>query len=266
MHTDVSLGICHDPVFMEQISKLLLFESSRSDEGTLITFDEYISQLLPEEKSIYYIVAPTRQAAMDSPYMETFRKHNKNVLILNSTIDDFVMTNLKEYAGRSILSVENSDIDLEAAKDKTEEQDNSKDQEAAVELDEAQSKELCDWLTTVLGTSKVTQVKTTKRLSDSPAIVTDHQSGSLRKMMRMLETAQNKASILPPQVFEINPKHPLVVSMYEKKQNGEVALAQLVAEQLYDNALIAAGIVDDPRQMLPRLNEILKKALDTKSQ
>lgn len=132
------------------------------------------------------------------------------------------------------------------------------------------------------------EVKTTSRLSDSPAIVTDHQSGALRKMMKMLDQANTggmKSSVVPPQVFEINPQHPLIVDIFKLRQQpvsssesvtssqsndssaqSEVEessrdvpeVAQLIIEQLFDNALIAAGLVDDARSMIPRINEILK--------
>jgi len=68
-------GVCHDYKFMDQISKLLLFESSARDAGDLISFDDYLSRCNPEQKNVYYLVAPTREAALSSPYYETFKKH-----------------------------------------------------------------------------------------------------------------------------------------------------------------------------------------------
>jgi HSP90 family molecular chaperone len=92
-------GVCHDYNFMEQLSKLLLFESSSKGEGELITLDDYISRCPPEQKQIYYLVAPNRATALQSPYFETFKKNNKEVLLLYNTIDDFVMTNIRTFSG-----------------------------------------------------------------------------------------------------------------------------------------------------------------------
>ena len=92
-------GVCHDPKFMDQIAKLLLFETSANGEGELCTLDDYISRATPEDKEIYYIVAPSRGAALASPYFETFRRHNKEVLLLYNTVDDFVMSNVKTFGG-----------------------------------------------------------------------------------------------------------------------------------------------------------------------
>ncbi len=84
---------------MEQLSKLLLFESSASPSGDVVSLDDYISRCSPEQKSIYYLVAPSRESALQSPYYETFKKHNVEVLFLYNTIDDFVMSNIKEFGG-----------------------------------------------------------------------------------------------------------------------------------------------------------------------
>ena len=65
----------------------------------------------------------------------------------------------------------------------------------------------------------------------------------------------------PPQVLLINPKHPIVEGLYKSKDNN-APLAALCAEQLMDNALVAAGIMDDVRMMVPRLNDIIASALE----
>jgi len=106
-------GACQDHAFMEQIAKLLRFESSNQDEGKLIGFDDYISRCAPEDKNIYYLVSNTRESAFESPYYETFKKHGKEVLFLYNSIDDFVMANLKTYSGRELVSAETSSIDLD---------------------------------------------------------------------------------------------------------------------------------------------------------
>lgn len=141
--------------------------------------------------------------------------------------------------------------------------------EGKVKLSESESKDMCEWLKVTLGT-KVREVKTTNRLSDSPAIVTDHESGALRRMMKMVEQAnagKDSTYDLPPQVLEINPSHPLILNLFQAKDNPNLA-ASLVAQQLFDNSLISAGLLEDARTMLPRLNSILLATLqkeDTKA-
>lgn len=63
-------------------------------------------------------------------------------------------------------------------------------------------------------------------------------------------------------MLEINPSHKLIIALSQVQGEEEkLIIAKLVAEQILDNALIAAGLVDDPRMMLTRLNEILVATL-----
>lgn len=273
-HMFLKEGVCQDYKFMEQLSKLLLFETSSKDDGDIITLDDYISRCAPEQKSIYYLVAPSREAALNSPYYETFKKHGTEVLFLYNTIDDFVMSNVKAYAGRDLVSAENSSIDLSkessSADEKTE--DDKKDEEKegtvasdAAKLSDEEANDFCAWMTSTLG-SKVREVKITTRLSGSPAIVTDHESGAMRRMLKMVEQANAGKSVgqeLPPQVLEVNPSHPLVVKLFQIKDDPSSA-ASMVADQLLDNALMSAGLIEDPRFMIPRLNDILLATMNKK--
>jgi hypothetical protein len=103
-HMFLKEGLCQDYAFTESLSKLLLFESSAADAGQVISLDDYISRCPPEQKHIYYLVAPSREAALQSPYYETFRKHKKEVLFLYNTIDDFVMSNINTFAGKGTVT------------------------------------------------------------------------------------------------------------------------------------------------------------------
>jgi len=266
-HMFLKEGVCSDHQFTDQLSRLLLFESSSQPVGKVVSLDDYISRCTPEQKQIYYLVAPNREAALQSPYYETFKKHDREVLLLYNTIDDFVMTNIGEFGGRSLVSAETSSIDLDGESSKAEKEKDDKsssadkgDEQSAdkKKLTDDEAADFCAWMTSVLG-SKVKSVKVSKRLSDSPALVTDHESGALRRMMKMVEQANagsSKGQELPAQTIEINPNHALIVSLYQLKDDP-TSVAGLVAEQLLDNCLMAAGLVEDPRYMIPRLNDLL---------
>lgn len=283
-HMFLKEGVCQDYQFVEQLSKLLLFDSSTA--GEVVSLDSYLSRCSPDQKHIYYLVAPNREAALKSPYYETFKKHDREVLFLYNTIDDFVMSNIKTFGGKTLTSAETSTVDLasemKGTKEGSEDSKNEKDDKSddsnnankkatpstadIVTLTDTEASDFCAWMTSTLG-SKVREVRVTKRLSDSPAIVTDHQSGALRRMMKMVEQANAGAAAeaeLPPQVIEVNPSHPLIVRMYAQKDDPRSS-AHLVAEQLLDNCLIAAGLIEDPRYMLPRLNDLLLATLQDSS-
>jgi TNF receptor-associated protein 1 len=255
-------GVCQDFEFQGAISKLLYFETNKS--GNLKSLDEYISSMRPEQKAIYYLVAPTRDAALASPYLEAFEKANVEVILLFTAIDDFVMANLDKYEGRELVSGEKSDIDLSeltgTGATPTNSETKSTLYEADRELTQAECVEFCNWFRSALGEAKVSTCTVTSRLSTSPAIVVDNESGAMRRMMRFIDTGSSDGGrdsiLLPSQRVEVNPKHALIVGMYELTTK-EPTLAKVLAEQVYDNCLVAAGLLDDSRAMLPRLNDIL---------
>jgi TNF receptor-associated protein 1 len=259
-------GVCQDYDSMKPLSKLLRFESSRVlEEGAtsqtdMVSFDEYISRMRPEQKAIYYLVAPTRKAALSSPYLESFENVGVEVLLMYTAIDDFVMGNLGEYEGRKLVSVDKGDINFDELKKNKEETDKADDiYKANRELTSAEILEFCSWFKKEMGENKVASVTVTNRLTSSPAIVTDNESGAMRRMMRMIDTSQGGTSDgipLPKQHVEINPKHPIIVGIYDVSKT-EPTLARVLAEQVYDNCLVAAGLLDDSRSMIPRINDIL---------
>jgi len=260
-------GICQDPEFQTPLSKLLYFETSKNQTSELASLDEYISRMRPEQKDIYYLCSPTRDAALNSPYLEAFEKADVEVLFMYTAIEDFVMANLQSYEGRNLVSAEKSDIDLsELIKDNTDGEDENKKKDEEGDspyksdrtLTDQEALDLCLWMKRELGDKKISSCTVTNRLSTSPAIVTDHESGALRRMMRLVDTQDGNRDYipLPKQHVEINPSHPVIVSVHDVMKT-EPTLARILAEQVYDNCLIAAGLLDDGRTMLPRLNDIL---------
>jgi len=256
-------GVCQDFQFQSQLSKLLHFESSKEKPGDLTTLEEYVSRMEADQKEIYYLVAPSREVAEKSPYMEAFANTKREVLFVYSAIDDFVMSNLQKFEDRKLRSAEDKDLDVGGGED--EEDEKGEEEEKKDGLGKEASDDICVWLTATLGDSKVSKVKVTKRLGSSPAIVTNHESGAMRRMMRMVDTqggATGGLDIIGPQELEINPSHPLIVGLSKMKGGDKDGLAKEVAEQIYDNALVQAGIMDDPRGMIQRVNSLMENLVD----
>mmetsp|Transcript_58713 Transcript_58713/g.124653 ORF Transcript_58713/g.124653 Transcript_58713/m.124653 type:complete len:409 (-) Transcript_58713:105-1331(-) len=256
-------GICQDHESQEALSKLLYFETSKGMAGELVSLDEYVSRMPPEQKEIYYLFAPSRELALQSPYLEGFLDGNREVIFIFSAIDDFVMANLKKFEGRNLVSADRSEVDLpekdgeknEEGKDEKEEDGESSSSDSKLSTEEA--KEFCNWFQTTLS-SKVSACKTTHRLTSSPAVVTDSESGAMRRMMRIVETQEGGAGAmpLPKQTVEINPNHEIIAGIHRLK-DADPVLAKVLAEQVLDNCLVAAGLLDDGRSMLPRLNDLM---------
>jgi len=237
-------GVYTDFSNKAEVAKLLRFESSTGGGKELISLDDYIGRMVPEQAdNIYWLLAPSRQSALDSAYMEAFKAKGIEVLLLYSTVDEFVMSNLMNYGGKSLLSAENAKLDLDAPS-------------AADVLGEAEAEGLKGWIVDKVGGVK--EVRLSSRLVDSPAIVVGHESAAMRRMMTMVEAG--RAPELPPQTLEINPAHPIIRSLAAAR-DSQPDVAQRVAQQLFSNALISAGLLDDPRVMLANVNALMEDCL-----
>lgn len=277
-------GACAEQIYQNDIGKLLLFESSEMPAGKLTTLDEYVSRTAPGQSQIYYLVAPHRGLAEKSPYMESFKANKTNgnqsteVLYLYQPIDDFVMDNLKAYNGRQLITIESSDIKMNHIDQQAVDKETAKDKEESAQaaaplpgvssrLAEHQVRQLSDWLMNTALPRRLKAVKASSRLVSTPAVITDHESSSMRRMMRMLDMQQrdseaprSEESMLPKQTLEINPSHPVICRLHALSKS-QPTVAILVAEQLFDNTLMAAGLMDDSRTMLPRLTSLMETLL-----
>jgi HSP90 family molecular chaperone len=174
-------GVCQDFEFQSTLAKLLRFETNKNTTRNLISLDEYISNLRPEQSDIYFLCAPTREAAAMSPYLEAFEKANLEVIFVYTAIDDYVMANLDKYEGRQLVSVEKGDIDLskfQTDDDKKKEKDYKEGEPQASDgesLDFTQAMDMSLWFKETLGDDKVNSCRPSNRLVSSPAIVTDNE-------------------------------------------------------------------------------------------
>jgi HSP90 family molecular chaperone len=262
-------GACRDFTNKDDIAKLLFFESSTLKDGELTSFDEYIARCTPDQDKVYFLQAPNRSLAEQSPYYEAFKESGREVLFVYNAIDDFVMNNLQTYNKRKIVSAEDKDIDLGAAKENDAKADAKADaagEDKVTPLNDASVEILAEWMVKSLP-KKLAKVRATKRLKESPAIITEHESGSLRRMMRMVEqqnTGVASSEMIAPQTLEINPAHPLVVGIETLRSRGtpeDIKDAKLILEQVVDNAFVSAGILDDSRGMVTRVNALMLRLL-----
>ena len=211
--------------------------------------------MAPSQQAIYYLCAPNRSVAEASPYYEGLKAAGTEVLFLYHPIDEFVMTNLREYGKRKLVSAEKGA--------------ENKDDVATKKAREEKHADLIKYVTSVLA-DKVSSVTLSSRITSYPAIVVDHESASVRKLMRMMDNnaidgSAGSNALLPKQKLEINPDHPIFKRLVDVK-DGNPALAKQAVEQVYDNALLAADILDNPRAMLPRMFSIIETALGAPEQ
>ena len=244
-------GVITDFAHRDSLAKLLRYESSSLPAGQKTSLAEYVKRMASEQKEIYYLLAPNREAAETSPYYEVFASRKFEVLFFYDAWDEFVMDNLHAFDGKNIQSAERADVALENQESK------------AGELSGEQAEALSKWIKEVLK-DRVNEVRASKRLVDSPAVVRDADAMITTSMRKIMKAMRKEGMPEPESKFdlEINPSHP-VITRLEQIRAGDAGLAEKVAEQVYDNARVAAGVLEDPRAMLKRLNELLEKVLTT---
>ena len=239
-------GIATDWAHREAIAKLLRFESSHTEPGKTTTLADYVTRMPESQKEIYYLLAPNREAAEASPYFEVFREKKLEVLFLTHPQDEFVMEHLREFEKKRVVSAEKTDLELD---------------EKTHALSDDDARLLANFIKEQLG-ERVGEVRVSKRLVGSPAVAVDSDptmTASMRRVIKLMNREGAPALDSKPDL-EINPDHAMMVRL-NAIRSTDAALAGDVAAQIFDNALVAAGLLEDPRAMLGRLNSLLERLL-----
>ncbi|MBB5039436.1 molecular chaperone HtpG [Prosthecobacter dejongeii] len=240
-------GVATDFLNRDAIAKLLRFDSSLTGEGEVIGLADYVARMKEEQKAIYYQVAPSRKTIETGPYLEAFKSKGYEVLYLYEPIDEYVVNSLREFDGKPLQAVNSNEVDLGDLANEGE------------SLSEGDTETLCGWLKDSLA-SGVEEVRSGKRLVNSPALAITpdgEMTPQMRQMMRAMKPDEVEA---PKVILEINPRHEIVKKLSVLSQSdGESA--QLIAEQVLDNALLSAGLLDDPQRIVARTEKIMERLL-----
>jgi molecular chaperone HtpG len=248
-------GAIQDFTHREAISKLLRFESSKTESGKFISLDEYAGRMQDEQKEIYYISGPNREAIEAGPYIETFRKRDIEIIYTLDPVDDFVMGHVGEFDGKKLISADRGDIDLPG---KEEEKEEGAD-EKAESLDSKTVSTLTTWVKDVLG-DKVKEVKESHRLVGSPAIVVNPDGFMTSSMERIMKASGQGLQEISAKNFEINTRHPLIKDLASLKEKDE-PFAKDIVEQIFDNSMIQAGLMVETTKIVERSYKILERAV-----
>jgi molecular chaperone HtpG len=238
-------GAAMDFAHKEQLVKLLRFESSLTEKGKTTSLADYVSRLGAEQKEIYYLVGPNRAAIESGPYLEGFKARNLEVLFCYEAVDEYVMSNVREFDGKKLTAADHADVKLTDLP------------KAEGALSEDDTKALIAWLKTTLG-ERVAEVKASDRLVDSPALALNADKFMSPHMRRMMKAMNKDSADSPVRVnLEINPRSAVMKRLFET-HTAAPEKAKLVAEQILDNALISAGLLDDATPMVARLYKLLE--------
>ncbi len=237
-------GVGEDFANKDRIAGLLRFASTHADTAEqTVSLKDYIGRMKEGQDKIYYVTAETFNAAKNSPHLEVFRKKGIEVLLLSDRVDEWVVGYLTEFEGKELVSVAKGGLDLGKLEDEAEKQEQEK------EADEF--KDLTGRIKGSLG-ERVTEVRITHRLTDSPACLVADEHDVSGNLARLLKAAGQKAPSSKP-ILEINPKHPVVLRLkYEEARFDDWAAV------LFDQALLAeGGQLDDPASFVKRMNQLM---------
>jgi len=240
-------GPVEDYANRETVLKLLRFASTKNDSPLEnVSLEDYVSRMPEKQTKIYYLTASTYDAAVGSPYLETFRQKGIEVLLMTARIDEWMMQGIHEFDGKEFVPVTADDLKLGDMADKEEEK--------VREEKAAESKGLVGRMKEALG-SRVDDVRVTSRLVDSPScVVAKNDQMMTAQMRRMLEAA---GQTVPEDrfVLEINPDHPLL-----KKAAAETDPARFAkwSDFILSQAMLAdQGALKDPNAFVKLLNELM---------
>lgn len=239
-------GPAEDHANKDTILKLLRFASTNNDSSEQsVSLEDYISRMQDGQEKIYYAVADNYNTAKHSPHLEIFRKKGIEVLLMSDRVDEWLMSQLFDFEGKSFQDVSKGELDLG---DTENEEEKKAQEETAKELEG-----LVERLKNSLD-AQVSEVRITHRLTDSPACVVLGAYDMGMQMRKIMEAAGQAVPESKP-VFEINPEHPLISKLdheTDEERFGELAL--VVFEQAQ---LAAGGQLDDPAAYVGRLNKLL---------
>ena len=238
-------GAALDFTHKDQLVKLLRFESSLTDKSKHTSLADYVSRMGADQKEIYYLTGANRSTVESGPYLEAFKARNLEVLFCYEPVDEYVMNNVREFDGKKLIAADHGDVkltDLPQA-------------DGALSADD--TKTLTTWMKASLG-ERVAEVKASDRLVDSPALAINADKFMTAHMRRMMKAMNKDGADMPQRVnLEINPRSAVMKRLFET-HTAAPEKAKLVAEQILDNALISAGMLEDATPMVARLYKLLE--------
>jgi molecular chaperone HtpG len=245
--TRLKEGVAIEPEDPEKLFPLLRFHTNRDPEGWT-SLDGYLERAGEDRKEIYYFLGEDPSAVRFSPHMDPFRKADIEVLVLADPVDPFILLRLKEYEGHPLVNVTDADLP---------ETEGEEEGDTESVLPEEDAKSLIERFKAALG-DRVSEVRTTERLSDSPARLVDPE-GALDQSMQRVYQMMDKQFELPKKVLELNPRHPIMAGLAHLSE-GDPRFG-LIAEQVFEDALLIEGLHPDPVSMVSRIQDLITEIL-----
>jgi molecular chaperone HtpG len=253
---NLKLGVHDDSQNRAKLADLLRFHTSASGDEHC-SLQDYIDRMKEGQKHIYIISGETREQVSNSSFVERVKKRGLEVVYMTEPIDEYVVQQLKEYKGVSLVSVTKEGLELpedEAEKKKKEE-------------DRAKFAGLCKVMKSVLD-SKVEKVVVSDRLVESPCCIVTSQYGWSANMERIMKAqalrdASTMGYMAGKKHLEINPDHSIIETLRQKADadKNDKAVKDLVI-LLFETALLSSGFsLTEPQVHASRIYRMIKLGL-----
>jgi heat shock protein beta len=266
---NIKLGILDDYANQAKLVKLLRYETSKSN-GTLISLDDYEKNMKEWQKDIYVLGCLNSAECASSPFLETFKEKDVEVLFLTDAIDEYMIKQVRTFDGKKLVQISSENVKL-----------NDEDEDLVKRREKVYQKKfqpLTKWLRKLYSGS-VLRVQVAKRsLGSVPAIVSSSDYGNSANMERILKAQAfqhgvDPSSMMSMKIFEINPRHPLIIKLLEgcppedakdddESEDKFVVDPSVVdaAWMIHDMAMLNGGFpIPNPERHNKRLMKILKK-------
>jgi molecular chaperone HtpG len=245
----IKQGVAVEPTEPESLYPLLRFHTTTHPDEW-VSLDEYVERMKEGQEKVYYILGEDQHSIAYSPHLDLFKRYDYEVLVLTDPVDPFMLVRLNKYKDFPLENVANADL-------KVPEEGQAKGEEQKAAVPEQDTAGLIERFKTQLG-ERVSEVRMTSRLSDSPARLVDPE-GALNQEMQRVYRMLNRDFEAPKKVLELNPRHPILVGL--NNQPADSPLGALIIEQIYEDALLIEGLHPDPASMITRIQKLIEAAL-----